>query len=386
MVLQGQTSLLYPPLDATTYVGLPFDLLAHRLLPGFPASLPAMFMYAPPVALFCVPFALAAPGIAMLAWQLACLVSLLTCAVWLARLSSLPADGAANAAEPKSLWLSVFLASFSFAPVAATIWIGQSGLLFATLPLTAGACLLLTGRSFWAGLCLSFIYLKPQVLPVAFLIAFALSCCRNFVCGIGLVVGLLALVGFSIVSSGLDVFARWLHSLSVSETLLSSAAVRSPLYLIAGLPGGLVSQLPAELRLNAKWLVYGIGAVLALLVAAVLVRLAKSAASPRLKTLLIVIVAVASLPIYSPRLLLYDLCVFLPAAVLIYVVAPLELAPLKRWADWVWMLVNVYVALVIAGGEAINPLLLDLGILALQIPLWRIVCRMAPLKPPALST
>lgn len=366
MILQGQIGSLYPALDATTYVGLPFDVLTHRMFAEFPAALPAMYMYSPLVALFCVPFALLPPGPSLLAWQL-----LNVAAVFISATLCAERVNKSNSSVKESFRLFVY--SFAFLPIVTTIWIGQLGILTATLPLAAASNFLLKEKYFQGGLLLSLMFLKPQVLPVALLATFGIALCRKWSCAAGLASGVSALLLANYFVLGPDAFLRWVHSLQISETLLSSATVRSPLYLIAGLPGAVISQLPEAMRVSGKLFVYGGGALLGVLVAWILYKIARSPAPLRLRTLLILIVAAAALPVFSPRLLLYDLCVYLPAALLVYSRAKEELAPLHRSCNHLWMLINAYILFVVVAADNANPLILACGLAILQIPLWRAV-------------
>src|ERR1700733_7899320 len=56
LVAHGQTALLYPPPDAVSFAGAPFDKMAHVVLSLMPAASVAEYMYMPLSAAVFAPF------------------------------------------------------------------------------------------------------------------------------------------------------------------------------------------------------------------------------------------------------------------------------------------------------------------------------------------
>lgn len=340
MVAQGKSAELYPPRGASTFAGQSFDKLAHEKFPASSKEYVFMFMYSPLVALFFAPLSMVPPHIGLLIFQ-SLSIAALAAVCWLfSKVEGCGKEG--------------LFPAFAFLPVVTTVWIGQLGLLFGLLPLCVGYYFLRKQRDFLAGVLWSAALLKPQLFPAACLCALLLLAQRRAGSLLGLICGVLIFL-IANLCFGVDVLLNWFSSLGISESILSGTQFQSRNYLIASLPGAVLSQLPSALRLDWKWLVYGTCLAVEVVYCFLLHRLVRRQEEPTLAEQSVVMFSLVSLPIFSPRLLLYDLCIFiLPALIGIRWRSGIMLRPLLLF----FACINSYIIAALFIDRALNPLIL----------------------------
>lgn len=348
LVFNGQVSALYPPLDSHTFIQAAFDKATHELLQTLPEKMIGIYMYSPFLAVVFALLAFFSPAIALLLFQLISILALLFSAIFLSR----------NNLHR----IRFFSACFAFLPVVSTLWIGQLGILFGLVPF-AFAYVCFAQRQYLAcGFMLSLLFLKPQLFPSAVFVALAVALQLNWKPLAGLSLGTLILCAASF-CFGTDIFLRWLHSFAISETLLSSATMRSPSYLAAGLPGAILNQLPPEAVPAIKPIVYSCAGLIAVVVLCLLHKIAKSKLNDKHKFLFFLGVSIFCLPLYSPRLLLYDLSMWILPLYLLW-----ELKQLRGLLLTAYVFINVYVVLILI----VNPLNLSPLLLSGSIVLFAV--------------
>ena len=355
LVASGQASKLYPSPDDFSLTGSPFDRAAHSLLSHLPEGITAIFRYCPLVALIFAPLSKLPANISLLFWQGISIAALILSSFFLSRVSQVKATDIA------------FLSALFF-PVMINLWAGQVSLVLGLLPLSAGYFLLIKGRPFMTGLVWSFLALKPQYFPVAVLVAFAQAFVGRFECVAGLVVGVLGIAAANMALFPTVVNINWLSSLKLSDTMFLSGLYKIPVHLTTSLPVNLLTPLPTELRATVKLPVY---------VAAVLLWLAglwqgKKIVNSNLdefsKVSLTLVIGLLLLPLTSPHLLYYDLCIFLPTGVILLgnKWLPLQSASLKRIALIGWISISIYAVVFLNVTPSLTlPLVLSLILLIL---------------------
>jgi hypothetical protein len=340
MLAEGKSAELYPPKSVNTFAGQPFDKLAHEKFSAASKEYVFMFMYSPLVALFFAPLSMVPPHLGLLIFQSLSVTAL--------------AVGCLLFAKSEGYGKESFFTAFAFLPVITTVWIGQLGLLFGLLPFCAGYYFLRKQKDFLAGLLWSAALLKPQLFPAACICAFLLLFQKRAGAVLGLICGSLVFL-LANLCFGVDLLLNWFSSLGISESILSGTQFQSRNYLIASLPGAILSQLPSALRLDWKWLVYGGCLAVEAAYCFLLHRLVLRQENRTLAEQCIVMLALLSLPIFSPRLLLYDLCIFmLPALIAV------------RWRDGIMSRpllfflfgINCYIIAALFIDHALSPLTL----------------------------
>ncbi|MGN6717726.1 MAG: glycosyltransferase family 87 protein [Candidatus Binatia bacterium] len=304
LVANGRYDQLYPSPNARSFIDSPFDKAAHRLLPHLPRTTTGAYMYTPLVAGFFVPFRLLDPNTALLVWQVFSILALLASAFLLAQITRAKAS-------------DIFFLSFLFAPVFLTLWAGQLGLAFGLLPLCLGYVLMLREKPLFAGLVWSLLLFKPQFfLPAAF-VAVICACRQRFRPLIAMILGGVALLFVTVDVFSWPVTLQWITSHRVSDVYFFSGLQGIPSHLLTGLPANLMLlftvparetvKLPLYIAAAAAWL-YGVWFCLGL-------KRPQTTAPCQISIALTVGVILASLTL--PHLLYYDLCVLLPAGVLL---------------------------------------------------------------------
>ena len=305
LMASGQAESLYLGPNDSSFSQSRFNEAAHRLIPALPEQSTAIFAYTPLVAWIFAPLSKVGPNVSLLFWQIISLLALLLSAVILSRTSNTRATDI------------LFLSSL-FSPVITTLWSGQVSLVFGLLPLSAGYFLLKKGRPFLAGLTWCLLCLKPQFVFVPGLVIFALVLAGRFECFVGFVVGVIALIGLTVMFVPMTVTTSWLYSLQLRETLSYAGVFKIREYLVTSLPADILLMLPIKLGTSIKWPIYIAAATLWLAGAWRCQKLMKSTQLDEFsKISLTLIVALMLLPITSPYLLYYDLCIFLPAGVIL---------------------------------------------------------------------
>jgi len=305
LMASGQAESLYPWPNDSSFTHSRFDEAAHRLIPALSEQSTAIFAYTPLVAWIFAPLSKVSPNLSILFWQIISMLGLLLSAALLARTS--------NARASDILFLSSL-----FFPVITSLWSGQVSLVFGLLPLSAGYFSFKKNRPFLAGLVWSFLSLKPQLAFVPALVIFVLILAGRFGCFLGFFVGVIALIGSTVMFVPMTVTVSWLYSLQLRETLSYAGVFKIREYLVTSLPADILLLLPIELGTSLKWSIYIAAATLWLAGAWRCSKLIRSCVLDEFaKISLILVVALTLLPITSPYLLYYDLCLFVPAGAIL---------------------------------------------------------------------
>ena len=359
LVLAGRSGDLYPAPEAKSFVNSPFDKAAHELLPHLPKASIGAYMYTPLVAGFFAPLSLAGPNYSLLIWQVLSVLALALSCWLLARITM-----------QKSSDVS-FLTSL-FAPVFLTLWAGQLGLAFGLAPLCAGYFLLLRQWPLAAGFVWSLLLLKPQYFLAAAFVTLILAMCDRYRTLAGMTAGVLIMLGLTTVLFSPGLTLDWLQSHRVSDSIFSSGLHGIPAHLITGLPANLMILFPPEMRATLKWPLYAGAALLWLTGLWYGVRLARARLADSTWISLALVIGVLLCALTLPHLLYYDLCVLLPAGVLLLGKnGPLPDQRVSRLLGVSgWIVVSVFLPLLLAySQQKMLPLILELFLLGLWIVL-----------------
>lgn len=361
LVLARRSAELYPSPQADSFVNSPFDKAAHEFLPHLPKASTGAYMYTPLVAGFFAPLSLAGPNYALLIWHALSVLALAFSCWLLARVTSKKTS-------------DLFFLAFLFAPVFLTLWAGQLGLAFGLAPLCAGYFLLMRQRPVAAGLVWSLLLLKPQYFLAAAFVALVLALRGRLRALSGLTLGIAALLILTVVFFSPELTWQWLESHRVSDSTYSRGLHGIPSHLITGLPANLMILFPLDARAAVKWPLYAGAALFWLIGLWHGVKLARSQLSEGAWISLALIIGVLLCSLTLPHLLYYDLCVLLPAGVLLFAKeGPLpEQIALRFAAATGWIVVSAFLPLLLAfSDKKILPLILELILLALFIVLLR---------------
>jgi hypothetical protein len=379
LMATGQAESLYPAPNDSSFTHSRFDEAAHRLVPALSEQSTAIFAYSPLVAWIFAPLSIVSPNISLLFWQIISMLGLLLSAVFLSRTS--------NARASDILFLSSL-----FLPVITTLWSGQVSLVFGLLPLSAGYFLFKKDRPFLAGLVWSLLCLKPQFVFVPALVIFALVLAGRFECFVGFLVGMITLIGSTVISVPMTVTKSWLYSLQLRETLSYAGVFKIREYLVTSLPADILLKLPVELGTGIKWPIYTAAAAIWLAGAWRCKKLINSTTLDEFpKISLTVLLALMLLPITSPYLLYYDLCIFVPAGVILLgnEWRALPSVSLKFIGLIGWLSISGYMlAFMTLPEHFVQPLLLQFILLGLLYKLSQTLDRICPVSkvPPTKST
>ena len=357
LVLAGRSEELYPARQADSFVNSPFDKAAHELLPHLPKESIGAYMYTPLVAGFFAPLSLAGANYSLLIWQALSVLALGFSCWLLARVTM---------TKPSEVF---FLASL-YAPVFLTLWAGQLGLGFGLAPLCAGYFLVLRQWPVAAGLVWSLLLFKPQYFLAAAFVALILALSGRYRTFAGMTLGLVILLGLTIIFFSPDLTLHWLQSHRVSDSIFSRGLHGIPAHLITGLPANLMILFPPEARAAVKWPLYGGAAVLWLVGLWFGVKLARLKLADPTWISLALVLGVLLCALTLPHLLYYDLCVLLPAGVLLLGKnGPLPDDRAFRFIALIgWIVVSASLPLLLGYNEhKILPLTLELFLLALWI-------------------
>jgi hypothetical protein len=358
--------MLYPTVNDPSLAQSSFNKAAHLLLPDLSDDAIALFGYSPFLAwVLFQPLSKFRPHISLLVWQGLSIVALIFSAFFLSRASKVKSSDI------------VFFSSL-FLPIIATLWSGQLSLVVGLFPLSAGYLLLRRNQPVLAGFIWSFLILKPQFLPVAAFVAFAFALSRRFECIVGITLGIIGIIAANMTVVPVAVSMNWLHSVRLIEFIFSSGSYEIPTHLMTCLPVNLLLALPIESRATFKWFTYSAAALLWLAALWKCKKTAQSNLDESLKLSLILTVGIFLLPLTSPRLLYYDLCLFLPAGVILLANDRLgsQSRPLKRLALTAWISISVYMLVFMNVAARVElPLVLELILLVLFADLLRRIDR-----------
>ena len=361
LVLAGRASELYPAPGADSFIHSPFDKAAHEFLPHLPRASTGAYMYTPLVAGFFAPLSLAGPNISLLIWQ-ALSVLALGFSCWVLAQVTMTKTG------------EIFFLSSLYAPAFLTLWAGQLGLAFGLAPLCAGYYLVLRQRLLAAGLLWSLLLLKPQYLLAAAFVALILAVTGRYRTLLGLILGIAILFGLTVSAFSPELTLHWIQSHRVSDSIFTSGLHGIPAHLITGLPANLMILFQPSARAALKWPLY-IGAALLWLVGFWYgIKLARAALDPTTRISLALVIGVFLCSLTLPHLLYYDLCVLMPAGVLLLAKAgpwPAQ-KNLRAIGLTGWIVVSAFLPLLLVFSEqALLPLILELILLSLFLVFLR---------------
>ncbi len=364
LVLAGHCQDLYPPVGSTTFAGTAFDKAAHSVLHNLSSGAVAEYMYPPAVAVICAAFAKFSPVQALVLFQILSVAALYICAY-------LVVERRSKAAHLSGV-------SILFLPVAVTIWIGQVGIVLGLLPLAAGYCLLERSRPYLSGLAWSLLIFKPQLLLVAAMVAAAYALAGRPKCLLALLAGTVLWLGVNICCTSPSLFFNWLDCLKTSDIVYADPRQGIPAHLVVSLPRLVLLAAPASLHQLLRPVFYALAATVAGATVWCLSRLIKSdvnsqgslviagSSASRMKRegpggqgdvlSFCVTVALLVLPLVSPYLFVYDLCVMVLAGWLIFCrtwSSPTRL--LRHAVVAVWTFVNIYYALIMLHSSWVSP-------------------------------
>jgi len=281
-----------------------FNTFVHQIYPHLPKEYTAIFMYSPLTALIFYPFSLLTPQISLIAWQLTSIVAFFFSIFFTSK---------ANGQDFKAcFWYGLL-----YFAVFQTILIGQLGIVFGLLPLSAGYFLLMRQRPFLAGFCWSFILLKPQFLPVPLLVIGSLALHKQLRCCLGFVAGLILLLSMTSLWIKPYLFTEWIASLKMSDTIFSDPHYLYPFYLITSLPAAILHFFPISSRNIVKIPAYLFAFLLSLHALWLSFKIIKNPANTsKYSVTSVFIIGIALLPLILPHFLFYDFSVFALFAVL----------------------------------------------------------------------
>jgi len=264
----------------------------------------------------------------------------------------------------------LFFLAFLFLPIFLTLWAGQLGLTFGLLPLCLGFSLLVNNRPWLAGFVWSLLLLKPQYfLPAAF-VALVLLLRQRYRVFVGMSLGVVGLLVVTLLAFGPELTLHWLQSHRVSDAMYSSGQQGIPSHLITGLPANLMILFPVEQRATVKWPLYFGAALLWAVGFYFAIKLAKREAEELTILAITLIIGVCLSAITLPHLLYYDLCVLVPAGVLL--IARSERNDLRWIAISGWIIISGFLVPMLAfAGVKIIPLILEMILTALLVILLR---------------
>ena len=304
LVMAGAFDRLYSPPDAVTFREAPFDDSAHELLPGLPEETTTAFMYPPVAAWIFAPLSVIPPHVSLLIWQVISLAALSLACLLMSWTSETRAR-------------DLLLLSALFFPVFMTLAIGQAGLLFGLLPLSAGYWLLSRGSPLAAGFVWAALSLKPPFLLAAGLMSMTYAVIGHVRLLVGLILGLglwLSL-NYFLVAEGL--LAAWIRSLHLSDAIFSSGEYQVPVHLITSIPADMMMRFSPDARDSLKLVLYAFSASLGVFALWQCRTILRSRLPEDQARLAVFATCLAILPLTSPHLLYYDLVTLFPMALIV---------------------------------------------------------------------
>lgn len=363
LFVEHRLSELYPALSDPTLIGTQYDKAAHLMLPGLPATMTAIFPYAPVVALLLAPFASFAPNLALLVFQCACVAALVAVSELLRRSSesrsgrTSPVPGASDAsrsdARPSiaSSQLAVvppggslFFSFFLLTPVVLTLWIGQVGILFGMLPCAAGYFLLRRGTPYLAGLVWSLTLLKPQFALIPAMVAVVLLCFKRWQLLAGCLTGAAVFLVVNAFALGPGLFQAWLNAMKLTEAVYLAPSSGVARHLAISVPRFAMYLLPYEQVGSFKPLIYAVAALILLCTVAVTCRFATRCKHPDIATDAAIVSGSLLIPLVAPHLFYYDLSIMAVAGAIVFgnTAQAAVTGQWRRLAQLMWVIISVY--------------------------------------------
>lgn len=360
LVAHGEIEKLYPALEATSFVGAPFDMAAHQILEHLPASSTAEYLYMPLIGYIFVPFSCLTPSLSLFFWQIISLVSL-------AGSSFLVTKTRTSKDERHKMPLVWFC--LTFLPIMITLWIGQTGIVFGILPLCAGYNLMLRGRPFASGLIWSLTILKPQFLLVPVMVSFAEIIQRRWKEAVGLFGGACCILLLNLWICSPQLVITWLHCLRLSDTIYSDIKSGVAVHIATSLPRALLLLLPLGQQMLWKPMIYFIVILLMSLAGLRTYKIARSSLNESVKISLCVLIALYVTPLIVPHLFFYDLSLLAITGMIMFSVSWHNAISrkLRSVIGLTWLGINIYAMILLVNKSYACPALLVLFLAALYL-------------------
>lgn len=344
LVSHGQLNDLYSPPNSTSFAGLPFDKMAHKLLPQMPPSMVAEYMYMPLSAFILAPFSMLPPQWSLLAWQLTSLVAVVACGFFV--------SAGAKRARPEPVGSEarsddVGLYMLSSLPVVLTLWIGQVSIIFGMLPMCAGLYLLWRNQPIRAGLVWSLAAMKPQFLiPIGFVVVHQLMRKRPKLLFTWLV-GIAIILGLNVLIFGTSTLEAWLRTMKLSDSVFSDPSKGVATHLATSLPRTLTLMFPKYISI-VKPLSYALAAAIGLIALVQAGRLAASKVNQARQIALALVIGLFATPLVVPHLYFYDFSLLAVAGAIIYSVAWSQKIEWRLYSTMrlAWLALTIYAVIV----------------------------------------
>jgi hypothetical protein len=335
LTMAGELERLYSPPEAVSFRKAPFDEYAHDILPGLREQTTTAFLYPPVAAWIFAPLSVLPPHVSLLMWQIVSIAALALACLLMSWTSGTPAR--------HLLLLSAF-----FFPVFMTVAIGQAGLVFGLLPLTAGYWLLHRGSPLAAGLAWAALSLKPPFLIAAGLMSMAYAVIGQARLLAGLILGLVLWVALNYFLAAEGLLAAWLRSLHLSDAIFSSGEYLVPVHLVTSIPADVMMRFSPGARGSLKVVLYALSAALGLFALWQCRTILRSRLPPGQARLAVFATCLAILPLTSPHLLYYDLVTLFPMALIVLNSEWREppLAGLRRTVLVSWAAIGAYMVVI----------------------------------------
>jgi hypothetical protein len=177
-----------------------------------------------------------------------------------------------------------------------------------------------------------------------------------------------------VVSFSPELTAQWLQSHRVSDSIFSRGVHGIPTHLITGLPANLLILFPPSARAMLKWPLYAGSALLWLVGLWQGTKLARAKLDDPAWIALTLVIGASLCALTLPHLLYYDLCVLLPAGVLLLG----KRGPVPRRTGFFalaligWIVVSGFLPLLLTFNEQkVPPLILELVLFILFLGFLR---------------
>jgi len=314
MAHEGKACDLYScPANAASYE-TPLRNYAHQIFNNLPVNAEPFFHYPPLLAYLLEPISCLTPQAAFIVWQVISIVALAVSVLLLVQASTPQAATLHLQKWGRYFWLSIL-----YFPIVHTLFLGQMGIVIVLLPLSLGYFLLMRERPILAGLAWSFLFLKLQFLPIAFLLVGSLLIGKHWRCAIGFVAGLFLLGIANALCFGPEIAHQWLAFLRASDTLLSDPAHSYSAYLQVSAPRVVAQLFPQAWQTTIRMALYLVAAGVALQALWLSGRLVRKAGSNYLAAMpYIFALGIFLMPLISPHLLFYDLSILALAGMVVW--------------------------------------------------------------------
>jgi hypothetical protein len=321
MVDHHQEADLYPRMNATNFYTEKFTSHVHELIPREAKKWTDIFNYPVVIALLAAPFSLFSPINSLIAWQIFSFAALVLSACLFAKTDGVETNPA-----------KIMLSAGAFFPVLNVIVTGQTSLILGLLPYTAGYFCWQRQCYFIAGLSWSIMGLKPQLAIPIFLITTSLAIVawlkprakferrEPLLIMSGLITGTLALHVLPMLYFGPQSLLFWLNTVKLTGQVFAAEETGYWQYhLFFSVPCLLILILPKSWWQIARLPSYFLGGFFMLLGLLACSKITQLDVEQSCRQDLLIILATTIVFATAPHLLLYDACLLLlPAWIIFY--------------------------------------------------------------------